>query len=119
VVRLSAIDLASRGLIGITTGARHVTVLVVAGLIRVSAPGRPVPGAYLHVVRYRTFAIHEYLAGLMARGLTASGDRDKNSWKNAVAESCSSILRWELLAHRDFAKRVTVAREFAHFLRTL
>jgi transposase InsO family protein len=110
------LDLYSRRVIGWAMSAQPDQHVAIEALQRALVSRRPHPGLIHHTDQGATYTSVAYQARLAEHGIAASMSRKGNCYDNAVAESCFSTLKNELVHERDYYTREDARAEIFEFI---
>lgn len=112
----TAIDLASRRVVGFAMADHMRASLVCDALCMAIELRHPAPGLLFHTDRGSQYTSREFRALLDAHGLLQSLSRPRQCWDNAVAESFFSTLKQELVHRQSFPTRAAARRAIFEFI---
>jgi len=112
----TAIDLASRRVVGFAMADHMRASLVCDALAMALELRHPAPGLVVHTDRGSQYTSREFRAILDANGLVQSLSRPRQCWDNAVAESFFATLKEELVHRQTFPTRAAARRAIFEFI---
>ncbi|MFK4763131.1 IS3 family transposase [Microbacterium sp. ZW T5_45] len=113
----TAIDLATRTVLGWASSKRQTAALVITALSRAIATGHVRPGAIFHSDHGTQYRSRRFMMFCARAGIRRSMGKNFECWDNAVAESFFSKLKNERLRWHRFTSRHAATREVADYIR--
>jgi transposase InsO family protein len=112
----TAIDLASRRVVGFAMADHMRASLVCDALAMAIELRQPAPGLIFHSDRGSQYTSREFRALLEAHGAVQSLSRPRQCWDNAVAESFFATLKQELVHRQTLPTRDAARRAIFEFV---
>lgn len=113
---VTVMDLASRRIVGWTTGSRLDVALVTTAVQQALARRRPPRQLVFHSDRGLQYAHPAFRAMLESNGLTASMSRKGDCWDNAPQESFFASLKCERVHRRGYLTRTEAKNDLYDYI---